>query len=152
MVSNEGAPFLELARGLKDRQTDFQLTFLAESSALLGENLRELALREAGLQESHPITEAVLLQAATDIVAVMGLDRYVTVHESRQETPIEIGERIYAARKEAKLSQTKFGELLGLSRFTVLRIEKGQVQITKEQMAQINKLIGSLESPSVTLD
>jgi Zn-dependent peptidase ImmA (M78 family)/transcriptional regulator with XRE-family HTH domain len=54
----------------------------------------------------------------------------------------QLGERISDARKRAKLTQAQLGEKVGLSRQTVVAVEKGERRPSNDELVQVASAIG----------
>ncbi|MFK7905556.1 MAG: helix-turn-helix domain-containing protein [Chitinophagales bacterium] len=56
-------------------------------------------------------------------------------------TPIEIGQRIKRRRKAFKITQEDFCELIGVSRKSLVTIERGQGNPTLRQLIKISEAL-----------
>ena len=54
---------------------------------------------------------------------------------------MDIGENIRVARKAAKLDQQKLGDLIGLSRSTIVNIEKNRHNLNSDKIQQLCKIL-----------
>lgn len=102
---------------------------IRERSVALGAIFNHLALARRGATETS-ITEGRLLDSARRIIGELGLATSVVIkgglseEESIQEAH-EMATRLKSMRKELRLTQAQFGERYGVSRFTILRAERG---------------------------
>ena len=56
---------------------------------------------------------------------------------------VTIGERVRSARKEAKLTQSELGNVIGRTKQWVSELERGNIRLTFEYAVQISSACGT---------
>lgn len=157
MLSDESSPpnFEQIAQSLETQQREQQELLLEEGSAVLAGIFCQLARMKHGFLEdadnsSHPSSSSQAVKTARKIVRLLDLEDTVELIDNQaraeavtqyQAPIVEMGVRIRQLRKEHGLSQTQLANLTGVSRFTILHLEKGRKddpELTSSILALLN--------------
>lgn len=145
----------------EEQLNDFEQSRIQDVAPTIGAIITELALREAGVSESpeEPPTEQ-LVDLAQKISERLRIDKIVHLDYKKTEAKISRDKILYegraiemeATRHFLGMTQEKFADELGCSRFTVIRIEGGRQKVSSKYVACLNSVKAKFEVEDEVLE
>ncbi len=135
----EKLSFDERVSQLREQTIERQKENISEASFALGGIFREVALRKAGLPAEDEATLDDLYYLAGTLAKSIGIESFI---EGDPYSPTIDGAIVRNARKGANLNQGELAELVGVTRFTINRLEAGKVNPSEDLMRRLHEVLG----------